>query len=104
MKAGDTPLSMSFSLFLVNPLLNSDTPGSKESISCSEKYSPIILDASFMESLVIIGSIIFSKKAPKIKVQTKIKTVEMPDFFIMFGLFSKIRKLIPFFHFTFVYT
>jgi hypothetical protein len=37
-------------------------------------------------------------------VQTKIKTVEMPDFFIMFGLFSKIRKLIPFFHFTFVYT
>jgi hypothetical protein len=56
-----------------------------------------------MESLVMIGSIIFSKKAPNIKVQTKIKTVEMPDFFIVIELISKIKKLIPFFHFTFVY-
>ena len=56
-----------------------------------------------MDSLVIIGSIIFSKKAPKIKVQTRIITVEMPDFFIVFELISKIKKLIPFFHFTFVY-
>ena len=56
-----------------------------------------------MELLVIIGSIIFSKKAPKIKVQTKIIAVEMPDFFIVFDLISKIKKLIPFFHFTFVY-
>jgi hypothetical protein len=33
----------------------------------------------------MIGSIIFSKKAPKIKVQTKIIAVEMPDFFIELG-------------------
>jgi hypothetical protein len=50
-----------------------------------------------------MGSIIFSKKAPKTKVQNNIKAVGITDFFMLFGLISKIKKLIPFFHFTFVY-